>query len=288
MIVPDSRTSQGLVWLASYPKSGNTWVRAFVHALRRTMSGPAPDAIDINAIDDHSVNERAARLYERHLGRHPLGTDSRRIAALRPLIQQEICRSAGGLVLVKTHNAMGDDHGYPLINRAVSAGAIYVVRNPLDVAISFAHYRSVSIDQIITDMATLGFGAQTDENQIYYASGTWSQNVESWTARPNDRVLVVRYESMLDRPTETFAAVARHLLMAPTAAQLQQAIDLTAFDRLRAAEAATGFVENPEHSMKFFRAGRAGQWRDILTTAQASRIVADHRAQMARFDYLPR
>jgi hypothetical protein len=46
-------------------------------------------------------------------------------------------------------------------------------------------------------------------------------------------------------------------------------------------------MEKPEHAQRFFREGRAGQWKDILSAEQIDRIVSDHREQMARFGYLP-
>lgn len=287
MIVFDPQKPRGLVWLASYPKSGNTWLRTFLFALNRTIVQGAPESIDINDIDEFSANERDVAMYERHLGRPIDQAKPGEIAALRPRVQEEICRSGTGLVLMKTHSAMGFDYGHPLINRKVSAGAIYVVRNPLDVAISFAHYRDSPIDEVIADMATPGFGGLTEGHQIYFSAGTWSEHVSSWTIPPSARVLVVRYEDLLDRPIESFSAIARHVAMSPTPEQLQRAIDLTSFDRLRETETRTGFVEKPDQAARFFRAGRAGQWRDALTAAQVDRVVADHRVQMERFGYLP-
>ena len=121
---------------------------------------------------------------------------------------------------------------------AVSAGAVYVVRNPLDVAISFAHFRGVPVDQVIDDMATSGFGVATNRENVRVVTGSWSEHVRSWTDRPHPVVLVVRYEDLVDKPTESFGAIARHLLMTPTPEQLEKAIAMTGFDRLRDKEAA--------------------------------------------------
>ena len=287
MIIHDPKNPRGLVWLASYPKSGNTWVRVFLYALHHVIKDDAPEAIDINNMHGLTANEQTAAFYVKYLGRPAVEARPQEIAAVRAKVQEDIYRSATGLVLVKTHNALVASHGFPLISQKISAGAIYVVRNPLDVAISFAHFRAQPLDQIITDMATPGFGALTDENQVYHVADTWSRNVETWTGRPNNAIHVVRYEDLLDRPVETFAAIAAHVLMGHTPKQLEMAIDLVSFERLRAAEAKTGFNEKPSTAEAFFRAGRAGEWRHVLSAEQVDRIVADHGDQMGRFGYLP-
>jgi hypothetical protein len=98
----------------------------------------------------------------------------------------------------------------------------------------------------------------------------------------------MRYEDLLAEPSETFAALARHLLIDFTPRQLRKAIERSSFARLQAQEREKGFRERPKVSVQnFFREGRAGQWKEVLTPAQVERIVQDHGEQMRRFGYLP-
>ena len=83
-------------------------------------------------------------------------------------------------------------------------------------------------------MATPGLGVRTTRDYVRTVTGSWSENVGSWTARPHPAVLVVRYEDLIADPKKHFGAVARHLLMAPTEDQLDKAIEMTGFERLRA------------------------------------------------------
>lgn len=288
MIILSKTRPRGIIWLASYPRSGNTWTRAFIHALVNVMRDPDFADLDLNRIEDFSASESAAEQYRKYLGKPAFRATPAEIAAARPQVQADIVARLNRPVFIKTHNASALDHGHPLINMAVSAGAIYILRNPLDVAISFAHFRGVPIDQVIDDMATPGFGVATSRETVRVITGSWSEHVRSWTERPHPVVLVQRYEDLFDRPEESFAAIARHLLITPTPEQLGKAIALAAFDRLRDKEAAAGFVEKPETSAEpFFRAGRPGQWREVLTPAQVDRIVSAHRPVMAKFGYLP-
>jgi len=287
MIVLSKNNPKGIIWIASYPRSGNTWTRAFINALAHVIRDPGFTEVDINRIEEGSAAESKAELYTQLLGKPAHRATDAEIAAARPRVQAAIVRAKTGPVLIKTHNAQAMDFGHPLINMGVSAGGVYIVRNPLDVAISFAHFSGKSIDEAIEAMATPGFGVRTTRDHVRTVTGSWSENVGSWTARPHPAVLVVRYEDLAADPRKHFGAIARHLLMAPTDEQLERAIDMTGFERLRKKEAETGFGERPDTTSQFFRAGRAGQWRDTLTEAQVARVVAAHKPLMRKFGYLP-
>ena len=135
-------------------------------------------------------------------------------------------------------------------------------------------------------MATSGFAGWA-KGLAYWASGSWSDNVKSWTEPAHPIVLVLRYEDMISAPMETFGSAARHIRLRPTAAQLAAAIEMSSFDNVQAAEREHGFAERPEQTRTFFREGRVGQWRDRLTRDQVSRIMAAHREMIAKFNYLP-
>ena len=289
MIRLDPNNPKGIIWVASYPRSGNTWMRAFINALHNVMKDAESADVDINHFEEASAFENTAALYPRFLGKPAFKATAAEIARVRPLVQAALVESAGRPIFMKTHNARGLDHGYPLVNMQVTAGAIYLVRNPLDVAISYAHLSNQPIDTIIETMATSGWGIDTTETKVRTVSGSWSEHVATWTDIAHPTVLVVRYEDMVEKPERTFARIARHLLLKPGKEQLRQAIEMTSFERLQAKEAAAGFNERPDTSVDpFFREGRVGQWRDRLTEEQIARIVSAHRKAMRRFDYLPR
>src|ERR1043165_1277997 len=129
----------GIVWLASYPKSGNTWTRAFLHNLVHVTSGNA-QVQQINDLTQHSMGSAARPLFKEILGFAPTKEHQDQVAAARARVQQYIADSVEGLIFVKTHQALVVDRGHITINFAVTSGAIYIVRNPLDVAISYAHH----------------------------------------------------------------------------------------------------------------------------------------------------
>jgi hypothetical protein len=273
----------GIVWLASYPKSGNTWVRAFLHNL---MRDPAR-SYDINRLSDLTAGDSQIAWYR---GLDPsLGEDypDERIRALRPQVHRAIAASSPDSVFAKTHNALIEEEGQPLVALEATAGAIYVVRNPLDVAVSFSHHNAVGIDEIIDFMARPGARSVSDSVNVYEVYGSWSEHVASWTATTSSRLHVMRYEDMLANAPRSFGALVAFLGLEASRQRIAKAIRLSSFGVLREQERRHRFREKPAVADRFFRAGTAGQWRKRLTPAQVAAVVAAHREQMARFAYLP-
>ncbi len=287
LILLDAIQPRGIVWLASYPKSGNTWVRAFLYTLLMSLLGTRVDNLDLDAVAYFGESDRLIEYYVPYLPDPGAVRDRAAVAMARPKVQAAIASGSPGPVMIKTHNALIDYLGALLGNRAVSAVAVYVLRNPLDVVISLSHFRGLTIDAAIEDMATAGASTETNDEDVYFVTSSWSEHVASWTGRPTDAILPVRYEDLLAKPTEMFTAIAAHVRMPATPEQIAHAIELTTFERMQKAEAEKGFLEKPPHLERFFREGRAGQWRETLTTAQIERIVATQGEQMARFGYLP-
>lgn len=281
-----TRPKPGIIWLASFPKSGNTWTRTFLHNLIKLLQSGEAGEQDINAMGRFSTWDILKPRYSDILGFEPTSDHRAEIAATRHKVQQQIVDESDGLVFVKTHNALVTDRGHTTISTAVTSGAVYIVRNPLDVAISYAHHMSRSIDETITLMSMENMETPVTEKVVYEVYGSWSQHVVSWTRVPHRAIYVMRYEDMLRDPKKEFGGLARHLLLNPNATQLAQAIELSSFKKLKEQEESKGFREKPEKAERFFRDGTSGQWRTQLSKNQIQRIIHDHREQMMRFDYI--
>jgi hypothetical protein len=272
-----------IVWLASYPKSGNTWLRAFLHNLLRNPE----EAYDINRIADFTLGDSDLRWYLGPIGRPPGDWTREEVGRVRASVHATMTGAFPDSVFVKTHNAMVADRTGPMITLAETAAAIYLVRNPLDVAVSFADHLGKSLDETIDFMADPGAESLNTERAVYQIYRSWSEHVLSWTERPHPGLHVLRYEDMLAEPTGTFRAVARFLGLDPPRPRLERAIRRSSFRVLQEQERRHGFAERSPLAAKFFREGKAGQWRRALTPEQADRVVASHRRQMERFGYLP-
>lgn len=272
-----------ILWLASYPKSGNTWLRAFLHNLFRNPSTP----FDINRMSELTAGDSQAKWFKRldARGADELGRDD--LARLRPKVHALIAESAPDTVIVKTHNALVEVAGVPTITQSLTAGAIYVVRNPLDVVVSYAHHLGQPADDIVALMETEGFETPASEDHVPQHHSDWSTHVESWTGRAHKQLHVVRYEDLSRRPGPTFRAVAAFLGLKPPRERIEKAMRHSSFRTLRAQEERTGFIERTPAQEHFFRAGRVGGWQGVLDDAQVRRVVERHRIQMERFGYVP-
>lgn len=279
---------RNLVWLASYPRSGNTWARFFLHNLIEIMTGK-DNGGDINDINQYSEWEAAWKHFERVLGPDFRGDDYKLIFQTRLKAQAALSQIAGGPSLIKTHLAILSASGTSTINPAVTAGGIYFVRNPLDIAVSLASHLGKTLDQAIDFMADPEalLVSRKPKSNVFEPLATWSVNVESWTDRPSPALLVIRYEDMHATPKETFRRIANHLRMQPTDAQIDSAIERAKFTRAQQQEQTRGYTVEKAGGELFFRQGKAGGWREALDQQQIERIVASHEPQMRRFGYWP-
>ncbi|MBU6419416.1 MAG: sulfotransferase domain-containing protein [Proteobacteria bacterium] len=267
-----------LVWLASYPKSGNTWVRAFLH--NYIVNAETPHSI--NSLVDFSVSECAMAFF----GVPGEVMDPHAVQAKRPEVHEALTGLHDDLVFVKTHNANLSVHGVSLCTPGVTAGAIYIVRDPRDVALSYAAFAGKSVDEIIDFMGNEGAANASDGVQVFELLSSWSAHALSWVGAP--RRLLVRYEDLVADPARGFGRIIRFLGAAdatPEPERLQRAIAFSSFDTLAGQEAREGYRANGAGGGKFFRSGVAGGWREKLTPEQAAKIWATHGQVMEKFGY---
>jgi sulfotransferase family protein len=272
-----------IIWLASYPKSGNTWMRAFLHNLFRDPN----EAYDINKITDLSISDSSIDWYRAQDKRDWTEWSAVDVARMRRGAQLAMCRVKPDDVFVKTHNASVVFLGYPMMHQDLTAGAIYIVRNPLDVCISLSHHYGTDLDTTVEILADPSIGSKTNDKIVYEVHKSWSIHVDSWTNPPRPGLAVLRYEDMLNNPIKTFGGLSQFLGLNPPRKRLERAIERASFKTLRRQEDEQGFKEKSPFAQKFFRDGRAGQWRELLTPAQIDKVASAHKEQMQRFGYWP-
>lgn len=275
-----------LFWVASYPKSGNTWMRIFLANLQRRGDEP----IDINTIKDYRASSR--QLFDCFSGLEGSLLKDAEILHVMHQVYESVNAAQTRQAVLKTHAPyLCNSNGAKLFPTSVSQGAIYLVRNPLDVATSLANHNSLPIDNAIALMAdddyALCANRDGDPNdRLFEPVSTWSQNVLSWVEECEFPLLIIRYEDLILKTFESFSWAARFAGLSEDPVEIRQAIDHSSFDVLQKQEQARGFREKPENMGMFFRKGRAGSWPDELSSAQVARIIHDHGEVMRRFGYL--
>ena len=275
-----------LVWLASYPKSGNTWVRLFLTA----YSHPEQDELDINAVDV-SLHAGNRDLFDRVIGLEASDLTPAEIDRYRPDVYRQLAIEAEEPLFIKVHDCWRRNaDGASLFPPETTAAAIYIVRDPRGVAPSYANHYNLSLDAAIDGMADPHFGiaARLDRlaSQLPQPMGSWSQHVASWLDQTELPVLLVRYEDLHAAPAARFARIVQAAGLPVDTERLALALERSRFDRLQAQEEAAGFKERLMGAPRFFRRGQAESWREELTPTQTARIEAEHGPVMARLGYL--
>jgi aryl sulfotransferase len=270
-------------WLASYPKSGNTWMRTVLATL---LSGKP---VDINAMGFLGSIASRRNSFDEALGIASADLSEMQIANLRPRAYEIWSNEASRPLFCKVHDAYGSTPaGEPLFPSSVSLGAIYIVRDPRAIAVSFARHAEMTLDRMVSNMNDPGHMLSASDArlsiQLPQRLGRWSDHIEGWLASPLP-VHVLRYEDMISKPRDAFSAAAQFLRLPVTGPMIDIAIEASKFSRLQEQERDRGFREKPRNAGAFFREGTADGWRRVLTPEQAGRVVRDHGAMMARLGY---
>jgi hypothetical protein len=276
-----------IVWLASYPKSGNTWFRAFLTNLLCDRDRPAI----INELNVGPIAS-ARQPFDEAVGYDSGNLTFDEVDLLRPEVYLHQAQATLEPLFRKVHDAYTFlPDGRPLFPPEATRCALYFIRNPLDVCVSFAHhFGHENYDRIIQDMADQQRHfcdiQATELNQLRQKLLTWSHHVSSWVEAPHMRVHVVRYEDLKLDPEATFGTAVSFAGLPDDAERVRRAVQFSSFDELRQQEEKNGFREKISGAKAFFRKGEIGSWREALTPAQAQRVIADHGAVMRRFGYL--
>jgi aryl sulfotransferase len=277
---------KGFVWLASYPKSGNTWFRALLTAYE-DLDG----TVNINSLAArHAARER---LFERYLAcEGSLLTIDETFIARRELYLF-LAGSTTSKDPQKVHDAnLALANGKLLFPPEVTTALIHLVRHPFDVAVSYAFHLGLApnFDRCIDHMCNSDFRVDgLTYAQMPQVQSDWSSHAISWLDMPDVRRVTLRYEDMLgDAETAlTRALRAMDPSVEPDPDRVRRAVEATSFGKLKAQETATSFKERPKKSEAFFRSGTSGDWKNHLTPAQCARLSEVLAPAMQRLGYHP-
>ena len=257
-----------IIWIGSFPKSGNTWMRSF---LAQYMMPPG-EAPDINNLRKFTTGDTRMDFFNAAAGGNYAPKSILDWVNTRPKALRLIAGSKTGHHFVKTHCQAVYYKGFDLILPEVTAAAIYIMRNPFDLAPSFARHLSVDIDAAIDRMAD-SESLMSTASGIAEFLGRWDDHIESWTTAPGLARYVVRYEDMLAKPAKTFNHMLdKFLRLKIDKPKLARAVKATSFSAMKKQEKELGFFEKPQAMESFFTKGQSGVWRDDLSPAQVGRI----------------
>ncbi len=272
-----------IVWLASYPKSGNTWVRMFLNS----YFWGHEDRQDLNRLDLSTYGGSSKSSYRQVTSRDVDSLSDKEIMSLTPNAHALIASKQDKFVFAKTHSLLSTYHDIPLITPSVTHSALYILRNPLDMVLSIADHFGLELDRAIDFINDRNGSTAPTETLVRQIFCSWAMNVTTWTEQAPFPVLAVRYEDLHGRPLESFTTILDFLGTVPNSKEVARATKQSSFKALRNMEKRDGFTERSRHSKAFFRVGKTGQWKSKLTADQVDRIVRPNFDLMRKFGYLP-
>ncbi len=273
-----------ITWLASYPKSGNTWLRAIVDRIAHPER-----PFDLNTFGDTAP--AFSGLTERYIAEHGFEVPPSAPGEIRrhwAAIQHAICSTSDQEIFVKVHNVAAKfDNGY-FPDPNLTKSAIYLLRDPRDVAISFSYHYRLPLGLAVAALCTSSaFNFKSEQIGRTELLMSWGEHVTGWTCLKRFPLLVLRYEDLLANAAAGVRRIAAFLGERLSDEEVKEVVAATSFEQLRRQEAERGFVE-AVRDKGFFRVGKAQQWREVEDHSVFQPLFERFARLMRRYGYLER
>ena len=270
-----------IIWLSSYHKSGNTWVRTFLtNYLYEEKEDPFAN---LSKIPSYPRENQFAFLEEQEL--KTLGDKENSFKYY--IKSQEKLNLSGDLSLFKTHSYGGAVNGNHFTNNQNTAGFIYFVRDPRSVAISLSHHMTKSLEDVVdimTDQNT--FMKVNDEFSEYLSS--WRINYLSWRNAKYPK-LIIRYEDLKNNSFDNFKNILQfinsHINIEINDEKIIKIINKCDFKNLQNQEKIRGFKERKGKQL-FFRQGIVDEWKEKLPQNLIDKLEKEFNSEMKELGYL--
>ena len=269
-----------IIWIASYPKSGNTWVRSFLtNYLNRNTS-------DFN-LDFLQQIKRFPR--KELFDELEINYTKFEEIVKNWINMQEFLNLKQEFTYLKTHNAMCTVNNYPFTNTQNTIGFIYLVRDPRDVILSYSNHLNQSIEKTYISMISKSAREKIDDKgNDETILGSWSENYKSWRDYSSVKKIIIKYEDLILNPYENFFKIINYLNkingLPIDEEMIKKSIENVSFEKLQNLEKKFGFKEST-HGI-FFRKGKIGNWKNELDTKISSQIEQVFKEEMKELGYL--
>ncbi|MBE7636094.1 sulfotransferase domain-containing protein [Sneathiella sp. P13V-1] len=273
-----------IIWLASYPKSGNTWMRMLLN----NYFAEKDEKQGLDSLDLITFGGSSKTSYRAVTALDVDKLDDDEIVKLTPMAHAFMAGQHPDMVFAKTHNILSAYKGIPLITPEVTKGAVYIIRNPLDVVLSVADHFGLEMDAAIDFLNSNNASTAANETMVRQYFCSWSENVVTWTTEHPFPISIVKYEDLHQSAGKILSETLEQLGFSVDPKKVSRAVLKSSFKSLKSMEKKQGFNERSRHSKAFFRVGKTDQWKSKLTDEQVSKIVKANYAQMKRFGYLPK
>ena len=277
---------KNLLWVASYPKSGNTWMRAILTSLFYSDDGifdfkllPKIDQFEKLQYFDFVKNINI----EEYKKLNELPTISKYWVEAQKRIESK------ELIFFKTHSCNYSHNNLNYTNQIKTRGGIYIIRDPRDVAVSYSKFIGESIDMTIDYMLGESRQIWNQNKSVGIILSRWDYHVASWL-NLKAPIIFIRYEDLLDKTEKVLNELINFLTgelkikVYVNQKKIDNIIQSTSFNLLKQKEEKEGFREASKSSA-FFRKGKSMQWKNDLNENQISKIEENFNEAMKKFNY---
>ena len=281
-----------IIWVASYPKSGNTWLRALLSSYFYSHDGNYNENL-LKEIDQFPVRKYFEKFnYDKNI---VADTTKFWIKA------QDIINSDNKIKFFKTHNVFGKVNNFDFTNTKNSIGAVYIVRDPRNVITSIKNHYELDDETALKWM--------TDKNnyiydiervkQVGYGDfqfiSSWDLNYKSWKIQKKIPIKFIRYEDLTNQTYAVFLELVEFIYKVTNNSEiidktkLKNALNSTTFEKLKRREKEYGFSEavsfTSNEKAKFFNLGPKNNWKEILNEDLEKQISELYKSDLEELSY---
>ena len=281
-----------IIWIASYPKSGNTWVRALVSAYYYSQDGFFSEKIIKN------IGQFPEKVHFQGFDYNKeIVTDTSRFW----IRAQEKLNQDKKIKFKKTHNCLSAINGNNFTNKKNTIACIYIVRDPRNLITSLKNHYELDYNDALEFMTNekkfiFDYNTQNDYSDFQFIS-SWEKNFLSWKNQNDFPIKVIRYEDMLDKTYHIFEDLiyfindVLKIKEKINKKKLKNSISTTTFEKLKRYEKDYGFSEaisskNNKKDIPFFYLGPDNDWKKILDTKFKEKLNTTFEKNLKYFSYL--
>ena len=279
-----------IIWLASYPKSGNTWMRSIISALLYSDDGN----FNFNLLRkiDQFPEKKYFKYFIKNYG------DFNEIKK-NWIVAQDKINLDGKIKLFKTHQGKYTVEGNSFTNNDNTLATIYIVRDPRNLVQSISNHYTKSLDdscEFLLASKIIGNGKNYEDKQggLYTLLGKWNEHYRSWTTNKNN-LLIIKYEDLIKNPRaqleKTIDFLKKYLTFETDENKINKILETTTFDNLKKLEKEGQFNENATNKKdggkeNFFHLGPKNLWQKNLNEKIISRTEKNYFNEMKELGYL--
>ena len=280
-----------IIWIASYPKSGNTWVRSLLSTYLYSNDG----------IFNFDLLKKIQQFPSKQYFEFFLKdfTDIKKISNHWIAAQDRINLFNNDTTFLKTHSVLCTFENNPFTNKFNTKAAIYVVRDPRNVVTSILNHYSIknieeSFDFIAKNRLTIINNQTFDDHSPQYI-GTWKQNYKSWRDMKFAPRIIIKYEDLINDTKKTFLSILNFLNtlidIKIDEKKIVNSVNSCSFDILANKEASEGFKEavineKTGKKIKFFNLGKKNNWQNLLKPEIEEKIRLVFNSEMKELGYI--